>query len=367
MEKRLVLYGAGKTGEKFVGDNLMKEMTSRYKGVVFYDGNDDLPQIIMGINRISEISEHDDVLITSRLWEEIVRICVIKGANVIGIYEPDERKIYDYREMCISKKAGYENPEMMRFNNEKNERIKNNIDRFKKSGKIYGNFGEVAIMISNLCNYAMIHPQCPASMVKAKEIMPAKMVYKIIDELAASNYEGDICFHIYNEPTIDPRLFLFIQYAKEKIEKCIVRVYSNGYYLDQNLIEEFCDIGMGALNTTGYGQAEFERLIHLEVPVPYSVIYGHLDERLDWYDDSSINSSSRKRECYTFLNQICIYSNGDIGLCCLDYKHSYNLGNVYKNTLQEILDSENVIIFQKELMEGKRTRYTLCRNCGWIR
>ena len=34
--------------------------------------------------------------------------------------------------------------------------------------------------------------------------------------LANNGFEGTVCFHIYNEPLIDPRLFYIIEYIKQK-------------------------------------------------------------------------------------------------------------------------------------------------------
>ena len=75
----------------------------------------------------------------------------------------------------------------------------------------------VSFQLSNLCNYTDIHKACPLSLCRGKEILPSTVVHKTIDELAEFDYSGLIGFHIYNEPMIDPRLFLFISYAKKRL------------------------------------------------------------------------------------------------------------------------------------------------------
>lgn len=146
---------------------------------------------------------------------------------------------------------------------------------------------------------------------------------------------------------------------------CFVRIYSNGYYLDQNLIKEYVEAGMDAMNTTGYGESNYIRLIEYDVSVPYSVLYGHLDERLDYYDKiKGTGDTSLKSSCATFLDQICIYSNGELGMCCLDYLHPYALGNVCNNTLESILRNKRIIQLQEKLLQGDRREIILCQNCG---
>ena len=364
---RLCLFGAGNTGIIFLKSKSWEKLQKEYTDMVFYDNNQDLPQCIDGVERVKEIADEDDVLITSNSFLEIYRECVISKRNVIGIFDSEEDRVFDYKTMCKKKRTGYENEAIIVYNEEERLIQKKHLQCYLDTKDLYHNISEVAIMLSNLCNYAILHSQCPAHYVKQKEIMSGDKVYQIMDELAEDGYEGSICFHIYNEPTIDPRLFMFIHYAKKKMPKCKVRVYSNGYYLNQMMFEEFHNIGADVFNTTGYGTEEYERLIDLDINYPLNVVWGHLDERLDWYNEENVEQKLLDSRCYTLLDQVCIYSNGEIGTCCLDYKTPYKLGNTYEASLKEILNSEKLIAFQDELIEGNRCRFSLCSNCHWNR
>jgi 2-deoxy-scyllo-inosamine dehydrogenase (SAM-dependent) len=218
-------------------------------------------------------------------------------------------------------------------------------------------------MLSNLCNYACLHKACPANGVRTKEIMPGGVVYKIFDELSDDNFEGEVCFHLYNEPLIDPRLFNFIHYSKEKMPNVNIHIYSNGYYLNNTMVKELEDAGVTRITTTAYGDDEWKRLTALDVSVAFHVLYGNLDQRLDLYNYREGTSCSRR--CISFFEQIPIYVNGDIGTCCLDWKHTYNLGNIYNHSLKEIVNSEEIREFQLSLLNGDRSRFVICRNCEW--
>lgn len=185
--KKLILYGAGNTGRKFIESSLYQELSSKYDEICFYDNDSKLPQMISRIHRKNRIEANYDILITSKFWREIYSECILDGQNVIGIYEPDCNEIMNYKNICIVKKGIYENDLMISFNDKKRSLSKKRIEVFRKGKKIWGNFGEITIMISNLCNYASIHSQCPASKIHNKEIMPARLVYKIIDELVHNN------------------------------------------------------------------------------------------------------------------------------------------------------------------------------------
>lgn len=272
------------------------------------------------------------------------------------------------KEERFKKNSGnYENEHWIKYQMTQEIRVDERKKRFMETHNLFDNISEVAIMLSNLCNYALIHKKCPANCVKEKEIMPSKLVYKILDELAQSEFDGTICFHIYNEPLIDPRLFLFIQYAKKVMPKCLVEIYSNGYYLNSVMLNELREIGMDILVTTGYGKNEYERLIDLNTDMPFHVSLGSLDDRLDYYTEKNTTQVTSNSICNTYLSQVPIFSNGDIGTCCLDYKHPYSLGNVIDNSLEECLNHEKVINFQLGLLKGDRTIFPICSNCNWNR
>lgn len=364
---QLCLYGAGNIGRKFMESKSWKEMKKRYTNFAFYDNNQKLPERIAGVERIKSLDQQRDILITCNHFLEVYYECVVESKNVIGIYDLEDDCIYDYKSLCKKRRTGYDNEEMIVYSENERQIRKKHLQAYLETRDLYHNISEVAIMLSNLCNYAIIHPQCPANCVKEKEIMPGSKVYQILDELGKINYEGSICFHIYNEPTIDPRLFVFIQYAKRKMPNCKIRVYSNGYYLNQTMVEEFHDIGVDVLITTGYGIEDYKRLINLDVRYPFSVEWGHLDERMDWYREENTKQKLTVSQCYTFLNQICIYSNGEVGTCCLDYKTPYKLGNVFETSLKEVLSSRELLAFQDELIKGDRSRFPLCGNCHWHR
>ena len=97
----------------------------------------------------------------------------------------------------------------------------------------------------------------------------------------------------------------------------------------------------------------------------YSVLFGRLDERLNIYGDRKKAISDEP--CRTFFIQVCIYSNGDIGLCCLDYRHPYGLSNIYETSLKDTLNSEQIVLLQKALLSGNRSVYSICKNCTWSR
>ncbi len=258
-----------------------------------------------------------------------------------------------------------ENEKYQEYSKKKELRIREGCDRFADTGDLFGNITEYAIQLSNLCNYAFIHTKCPANSVSEKIIMSSDLFHKIIDDLSANQFKGTICFHLYNEPMIDPRLFQFIQYINHAMPEAEVEVYTNGYYLNQTMASELVDAGTTIIICTAYNENEFDRLSSLNVECAFRVFRGILDDRLDRYSAPD-NGAPNQSKCRTMITQTPIFPDGDVGYCCMDYKKSVVFGNVNNGSLKDCIQNEKAIQLQKSLLNGDRSVNSLCTNCGWL-
>lgn len=69
--------------------------------------------------------------------------------------------------------------------------------------------------------------------------------------------------------------------------------------------------------------------------------------------------------CLGLRNQIAILSNGDVTPCCLDQNADIKLGNIFEESLEEILEKDKC----KEIIKGfeeNRLVHKLCKTCGFI-
>ena len=68
--------------------------------------------------------------------------------------------------------------------------------------------------------------------------------------------------------------------------------------------------------------------------------------------------------CQGLSSQIAILSNGDVVPCCLDQDGEINLGNIFNETMEEILEKK----ITKEIVSGFENRkilHNLCKRCGF--
>ena len=94
-------------------------------------------------------------------------------------------------------------------------------------------------------------------------------------------------------------------------------------------------------------------------PEPYLLVSN--EDEFTW-PELEHESNLEFSNCLGGKSQLGILLNGDVVLCCLDYNGHTKLGNIYDNTLEEILNSE---IYQNhlEMLENKEYYFDLCKNC----
>jgi len=220
----------------------------------------------------------------------------------------------------------------------------------------------ISFELSNCCNMAHIHKKCPVSLHEGNpQFLPLKVINKVFDYLQSDGWHGTIAFHTYNEPTIDPRLFLLIQKAKNI--NCQVFISSNGRFFNQTLLDELAEIEVNEVLITCYDTIEFDRLNKLSnSTMPYIVGLRQLDDRMTFYE-KQVNDN--KKPC-NILNDIIIGYNGDVCLCCLDYRKQYSFGNLFNSDLLSILKSDKFSYIYENLMNGNRIN-DLCKRCNWSR
>lgn len=221
----------------------------------------------------------------------------------------------------------------------------------------------VLFELSNLCNYSSMHKKCPSFLERETIILPSKIVYNVLDSLNRLKFNGEIAFHTYNEPLIDPRLFQFISYAKLSCPLSKIYICSNGFYLDQNLATELADAGVSEIRVSAYSDRDFHRLNKIKLNIPYKVEKQSLDDRLNQYDSPYKKIS---KPCYAPLKEVCISRDAKVVLCCLDWKKEYIFGDLHKETLEFILTTRKTRETFRRLSKGNRF-LELCKRCDWSR
>jgi len=86
-------------------------------------------------------------------------------------------------------------------------------------------------------------------------------------------------------------------------------------------------------------------------------------ERFDWPDIDG-DFLGDQHFCYALRDQVGILSDGTVVPCCLDADGVISLGNIFENSLEEILSSERAENIKKSF-EKRKLKEELCRKCGY--
>ncbi len=266
------------------------------------------------------------------------------------------------------------------------------------------------IEITNTCNLNCDF--CP------KHHRPKRQLSEGEFDLLTEKVRGKVCFlyfHLMGEPLLHPLLPQFIMMAREKGFKTVLT--SNGTLLHRCMelldtlphkiqlslhshesnergelaeyMEEVMQFSTQAArkgtcvvlrlwNQGGRDRENEEvmRLIELYVPKPWRErpdgfrlsdnLYLEFDRKFQWPDAGTkrVEESGQKAQlyCKALTKQIGILSDGSLVPCCLDHDGDVILGNLFSQSLEEILSSPRALAMT-EAFKHHAASEKLCQNC----
>ena len=235
-------------------------------------------------------------------------------------------------------------------------------------------FHAVELEINSICNRRC--SCCPNSIYQRPiGYMDTDLFYKIIQQLAAINFDGRVSYHFYGEPLLDKRLIEFIEYTKIHIPYCKPIVYSNGDLLDLNIFRLLIQKGMNKIVIIEQDDIYPKNILHLlenitenekqhlELDLMKNLFYSN---RAGLLKHLKKVSEPLSVPCDRPLAIINILLNGNIVLCCNDYFENNVLGNVNKDNLKDIWTSAYFKEVRYILSSGDRKKLDICSRCDYI-
>jgi radical SAM protein with 4Fe4S-binding SPASM domain len=278
-----------------------------------------------------------------------------------------------------------------------------------------------AIESTNYCNLKCI--MCPRGepdiMTRNLGHMSTELFARILDD--ATFFSSPTWFHWFGEPLINPRLFDQIALAKKKVPN--LGISTNATLLDEHKTDRILDSGLDTViialdgatkpvyERVRKGNYEFEKVrdnaIHflkrkeeLGLPKPHTILSiivmeetaNDLEQfRTDWTErganeilfkpfvdwggqDEGITQralaselaafkSPRLHPCKFLWQSLVIAWDGRVVPCCYDYDAKLVLGDLRKNTLAEIWNSEAYVNLRRAELAG-RNNSDLCASCS---
>jgi 2-deoxy-scyllo-inosamine dehydrogenase (SAM-dependent) len=256
-------------------------------------------------------------------------------------------------------------------------------------------FKNIRIEINSDCNRKCVF--CPRSNditrwkdtdSRKKEMIGSSMstdlVYSIIDQNVDQGFFATVGFDFYNEPTMDPRLLQFLEYAKNK--RLATEIVTNGDNLKKDkkyAAEFFKRVDYTNISLYDYkdqpGREKLlkwwnEYLASLGVSSNRYRLVGEytnfgnraglVDRRNKFMNQAHLDSKvPLKANCRKIHAKLNIRYDGEVPICCEDAHVQYSLGNVKNQTLSEIWYGEKMKKATLALAAGRRSDINPCNKC----
>jgi radical SAM protein with 4Fe4S-binding SPASM domain len=212
---------------------------------------------------------------------------------------------------------------------------------------------------------------CPRSSdiyINKKEQASLLMIEKIAIELNSIKFNGRVSFVGFGEPLLYKNLTNAISIIKNLTPTVQwIEVITNGDYLTINKIKELEKAGCTNMIVSMYDDDISEKLIKLFENVNITLTLKDCYNGLSVVNRTDIMTQNKplniKRPCYLPFYKMIIDSNGDVIICSNDWGRLGVIGNVLKNSIQEIWLGDIIENYRKELQNGHRKNCEPCKYC----
>lgn len=272
-------------------------------------------------------------------------------------------------------------------------------------------FNKIYLEISNICNLRCSF--CPGTKRKSKAMTEEEFTSLLPRLRPWSDY---LYFHLMGEPLCHPGLERFLQLAGEAGFRVILT--TNGTLLSKHsymllnaptlhkvnislhafeandlsmpfgeYLNQCFAFGQAAQgkklvvyrlwNNGGADEKNAEILAALEAafPQPWKVerrgtrigerVYLEYGDKFDWPDLSAPEGGAQVF-CYGLRDQLGVLCDGTVVPCCLDHEGDLALGNLFEETVEDILVKPRAQAIYKGFA-NKKAAEELCRKCGYAR
>ena len=259
----------------------------------------------------------------------------------------------------------------------------------------------VEIETSSLCNRSC--QWCPNHyLTRSRELkhMEWALFKKVIGELESEDYGGKIALHNYNEPLLNKRLFLELDYVKKHLPASKPRIYTNGDMLSSSSFLRLIGIPLLYLRITlyqplspgpeeaykyikrwleqrrismydwqfcrhrnGFGAYLESNQAQVQIVVPDISLFNYRGGSVPVNEDYD-----RKNPCYMTEHSASVDFNGNFKMCCnvvpeLSQHQQYIVGNVSKRSFLSMWHDERMQEWRQYQQESDWSSSPICRHC----
>ena len=266
-------------------------------------------------------------------------------------------------------------------------------------------FKKIYIEITNICN---LNCSFCSKVEKERRMLSTSEFIEIINKV--KDYTESIYLHVKGEPLTHPNIIEFINIAKEnnlkvnlttngvlfpkyaeELGKCTNLNKINFSLHSENNIPNYCEKIFDSVNnltnqtviyrlwTLKENELDDKSTIIVDKIKKYYKLEGNVVNRIktennikiasNIYVDKDnefvwpeVNDYQSRGYCYALKTQIAILSDGTVVPCCLDSNGQIELGNIFKESLEDIINSKRYQNLKKSFQDRNPCE-ELCKSC----
>jgi len=259
-------------------------------------------------------------------------------------------------------------------------------------------YKKIYLEITNTCNL-----NCPFCLTKKKEpkFLSLNEFKLVLNKL--KNKTNYLYFHVLGEPLMHPLINEFIDLASNDF---YINITTNGFLIEKikynknirqlnislhsyskdsnislndylfniiNAIDILKDYTYVSLRLWAHSEYKdeiinyLENYYHVKIKGKQKIInnvFIEFEHIFEW-PEISLNKNLKKGTCYALKDHIAILVDGTVVPCCLDGNGIINLGNIFKNNLDNIENSQRFIKMKKGFQNNQKIEL-LCQNCDFV-
>ncbi|MEW6349448.1 MAG: SPASM domain-containing protein [Thermodesulfobacteriota bacterium] len=242
---------------------------------------------------------------------------------------------------------------------------------------------------------------CPSQKFDRKpNLMTLETFQRVLDELASIGFAGRISPYLQGEPLLDKRMPQLIEMIRKTLPGSKILMQSNGDFLTVEKGEAVFGAGLHKLILNAYDsngdrsatlnriadelvgkvpglrklKGNFQTMIRPEPPgnVTREIL---IEDKSWWTRDSQDNWAGNvpgmpplktpiNKYCFRPFEHLSVHYNGNVVLCCCDWKGEVVFGNLNESSLTDILAGEVATTYRHNLAHQNR-RMPLCERCDF--
>lgn len=209
----------------------------------------------------------------------------------------------------------------------------------------------ISFEIGDKCNLTSIHPKCPSNATRHGKELTDELILALITKIYKYGFRGFLAWHYYNEPLLQAdRVFSLMEKIKKDFPYSRFLLMTNCTVLPEDrrvklfnlvLCTDYLNVGLDKLHKSFDGSGWI----------------GYKGQNYCLLDDRFENPKADKQSgrCLKPLIDFIIDNYGEVHFCCYDWSSTVKVGNVWKDSFEDILKKREMLIEKicgKELIEG---------------